>query len=154
VAEGLVKAEWKGRLTRLNAAMLPEGSELWFDGGHNMAAGQVIGLYASEHWQDRPLYMIFGTSKSKDIVPILAPFAEIVQRVYAVAIKSEPLSYSADAIVSIAQPLLPTEPAEGIAEVLRDIAAREPRPCRVLIFGSLYLWLEASLLQGQGFTEI
>ncbi len=144
ISQGLKETLWKGRLTKLASAALPPECELWFDGGHNMAAGQAIALYAREHWQDRPLYMIFGSTKGKSVIPMLEPFAEIVQRLYGVAVKSEPKSYSAESVISITQPLLPSEPADSIRDALRDIARRESRPFRVLVFGSLYLWLEAT----------
>ena len=68
-----MQAEWKGRLGRLHSKMLPKDCELWFDGGHNMAASQAISIFAAEHWQDKPFYLIFGTSQGKDILSMLAP---------------------------------------------------------------------------------
>jgi len=63
-----------------------------------------------------------------------------------VEIKSEPRSYSAEAIANTLLPLLPVETADGIADALSDIMTRETHPFRVLVFGSLYLWLETSLI--------
>ena len=46
MANGVMKAEWPARMQRLKSGllidMLPEGWELWLDGGHNAAAGEAF----------------------------------------------------------------------------------------------------------------
>lgn len=143
IAQGLMQAEWKGRLQRIPAA-LPQGCELWFDGGHNMAASQVIALFVNDHWQDKPFYLIFGTSTGKDIVSMLTPFVNITKRIYGVSVKSEPDSYDAEEIARIAMPITPMVPSDGISDALQHIMNHEDKPFRALVFGSLYLWLEAN----------
>jgi len=146
IAQGLQQAQWKGRLQRVPSALIPEGSELWFDGGHNMAAAQAIGLHVREHWQDRPFYLIFGTTQGKSITDMLTSFDGLAQRVYGVKVKTEPKSHTPQAIAEAVMELMWVQPAEGIAEALSDIAQKETQPFRALIFGSLYLWLETTLL--------
>ncbi len=143
IVEGLRTAQWKGRLERMPAALLPEGCELWFDGGHNMAAAQAIAFFVAEHWQDKPFYLIFGTTQGKDITSILEPFASLVQGIYAVGVKSEPKSYTPQVITKMAKPLLEVTPEDSLHDALHDIMAREQKPFRALVFGSLYLYLEA-----------
>jgi dihydrofolate synthase/folylpolyglutamate synthase len=144
IVHGLRNAQWKGRLQHMPTA-LPEGCELWFDGGHNSAAAQAIALHVEQQWADMPFYLIFGTTQGKDIETILAPFAPLARRIYAVEVKSEPKSYRPDAIVHAA-PGLQIQPAESIADALEDIQQSSTIPFRVLVFGSLYLWLETTLL--------
>jgi len=141
VIRGLMQTEWKGRLQRLHSNLLPAECELWFDGGHNMAAAQAISYFAEDYWHDKPLYLIFGTSEGKDINSILTPFAGIAQGIYGVSVKSEPRSYSAEAIANAAPNVTA---CENIHDALRNIISDAGRPFRALVFGSLYLWLEAN----------
>lgn len=150
IEKGLQKVRWKGRLEQMRAPFLRPGAECWFDGGHNMAASEVIAEFVRGHWMDKPLYLIFGTTKGKDLLPMLAPFAGLVRRVYGVGVKSEPNSYDADTITEAAFPLMKARSANGIHEALEDIEQNEAGPFRALIFGSLYLWLEATHL---GFVD-
>jgi len=142
IIAGLMQVQWKGRLERLNVTCLPACSELWFDGGHNEAAAGVIAHHAGTHWHDKPLYLVFGTSKGKEVGSMLAHFGEIAARIYSVQVQSEPDSYSAEAICSLA-PAHNIIPAASITAALEAIAHKRAAPFRVLIFGSLYLWPEA-----------
>ena len=146
IAEGLLRAQWKGRLERMNVPYLPQGSELWFDGGHNAAAAEAIRFFAREQWGDKPLYLIFGSTRSKDVAAMLSPFTSVVQGVYTVKVKSEPKSFAAEELAQLCMPFIAATSMESIEDALRDILHRETRPFRTLIFGSLYLWLEASQL--------
>jgi len=143
IIHGLEHAEWKGRLQQIPAASVPRECELWFDGGHNQAAAEAIAFFASDEWQDKPLYLIFGTTEGKDVASILTPFTEMVTRVYAVSVKSEPRSYNPEAIAGAAEKMMPVMVSDSIHDALSDIIKREAQPFRALIFGSLYLWLEA-----------
>ncbi len=146
VITGLTQTKWKGRLQRIETSALPESSELWFDGGHNMAAAQAISLFVREHWQDKPTYLIFGTTQGKDIAQMLLPFQGLVKKIYGVSVKSEPKSYAADALVKLAPAGIEITPADSIADALSTMAEREAGPLRALVFGSLYLWLETTLV--------
>lgn len=146
IKAGLRSVQWKGRLQQMKAAFLPQGSECWFDGGHNMAAAQVIAEFAREQWNDKPLYLIFGTTKGKELATMLLPFGGLVKRVYGVGVKSEPNSYDADTITEAAFAMGGARSAAGIRDALDDITKNEQKPFRALVFGSLYLWLEASSL--------
>jgi dihydrofolate synthase / folylpolyglutamate synthase len=146
IAEGLLRAQWKGRLQRMNIPSLPQGSELWFDGGHNGAAAEAVSFFAREQWVDKPLYLIFGSTRSKDITAMLSPFVPIIKGVYVVKVKSEPKSFTAEELTQLCAPLTTASPMESIEDALGDIVKHETHPFRTLIFGSLYLWLETSLL--------
>jgi dihydrofolate synthase/folylpolyglutamate synthase len=146
IVQGLLQARWKGRLELLRSRHHPIRAEIWFDGGHSEAASAAIAFHAQTHWRDKPLYLLFGTSASKDIPSLLRPFAPLVSRLYAVRVRSEPESASAADIARLALPLMPAQRAASLAEAIEDILEREASEIRILIFGSLYLWLEASLL--------
>lgn len=142
IMQGLHEVQWKGRLEQMKAT-LPHGGELWFDGGHNMAAAQAIAFFVAQEWNDKPFYLIFGTTQGKDVADILEPFSSLAKGIYGVSVKSEPKSYSAQAIGEAAG-IITVKPENSIYDALHDIAATEDKPFRALVFGSLYLWLEAN----------
>ena len=71
--------DWPARLQRLRRGPLvdavPPGWELWLDGGHNPAAGEVLGDVAAG-WHDRPLYLVVGMMNTKDAAGFIAPLAK------------------------------------------------------------------------------
>jgi dihydrofolate synthase/folylpolyglutamate synthase len=144
IIRGLMQTHWKGRLERISAPSLPVECELWFDGGHNMAAAQAVSIFVREHWRDKPFYLIFGTSLDKDVVSMLAPFTDVTAGIYSVMGKSEPKNYTAEQIAELARPVVSVIPCDSIRDALREIAHHANGPFRALVFGSLYLWLEAN----------
>jgi dihydrofolate synthase/folylpolyglutamate synthase len=139
IEQGLRNASWPGRLERIISgprfAMLPEGWELWVDGGHNMAAGHMLASFIDEVWQDKPTYIIFGTTQGKNVESLLAPLLEKVAGVYATPVISEPKSYAAETIAQMVPANICANVEDAIAQILRHAVA----PARILVFGSLYL---------------
>ena len=59
-------AHWPARLQQIHGGplfdMLPRGSELWVDGGHNPSAARLVADYARKHWYEGPpLVILFAT---------------------------------------------------------------------------------------------
>ncbi len=147
---GLARAEWPGRLQPLSdgalAALLPDGWELWLDGGHNAAAGEVLGA-AIDAWhagdaEPRPLHVIFGMLNSKQPVDFLRPLVARADSLSAVAIPGEAASHTAaeSAAFAHAAGARRVQEAGSVAAALRQLAAdAKGPPARVLICGSLYL---------------
>ena len=144
---GLTHAQWPARLELLASGALHsyvvEGTEIWLDGGHNAAGGQVIAhaLAELDERVPRPVHLIWGMMETKDAHAFIAPFKGLVERVYTVPIPEEQNAFSAEALAEIAK-------AEGFeARVAKNVevallksgAAALDRPARVLICGSLYL---------------
>jgi dihydrofolate synthase / folylpolyglutamate synthase len=143
IARGIERAHWPARLQRLEtgrlATLLPAGWELWLDGGHNPGAAAVLARHLAG-WRDRPLHLIFGMLRSKDIDAFLTPLAPYVGRLAAVAIPGEAGSADAAETAAAARRAgIAAEPFDGVASALRLLAAPSPAPARVLICGSLYL---------------
>jgi dihydrofolate synthase / folylpolyglutamate synthase len=142
IAAGLRKIEWSARLQRLRrgklAKRLPPGWELWLDGGHNPAAGEIL-ADAAKDWRDRPLYLLVGMLNTKDASGFLAPLAPYARLIQAVTIPGEENPHPAAQIVATARAVgIPALEADTIEAALCDIAGR-PGPGRVLICGSLHL---------------
>lgn len=143
IAQGLARVRWPGRMERVTsgdyAAQLPEGFELWMDGGHNMAAGHALAAFLDEHWHDKPTAIIFGTTQGKDVVSLLAPLVPKITGIWAVPVVSEPKSYSPHAIVASMQEVARVTASESVEEAIDAIVQHADSPVRILVFGSLYL---------------
>lgn len=147
LARAMTDVEWPARLQRLVRGplidRLPAGWQLWLDGGHNPAAGQVLAAQA-RHWhQERPhlpLYLIGGMLNSKDPVGFFRPLAGLAESVRTVAIPGEANSLSAEALAAVARDVgLKAAPAASVEDALEANVAAARRSARVLICGSLYL---------------
>jgi dihydrofolate synthase/folylpolyglutamate synthase len=140
---GLRHADWPARLQRLTRgplpAMLPPGSELWLDGGHNRAAGEVLADMA-KGWRDRPLHLVFGMLDTKEPREFLRPLAPLVRSLIAVPIPGEHASLTAAQAAEHARAVgIPAEDAPGVEAAVAALARAATGPCRILICGSLYL---------------
>jgi dihydrofolate synthase/folylpolyglutamate synthase len=144
---GLTKADWPARLQRLAQgklmALIPPGSELWLDGGHNPDGGRAVAaaLADLEERVSRPLVLIVGMLSSKDCAGFLSNFAGLARRVIAVPVSTAEKGMSAEAVADAARAIgLAATSRDNLAEAF-DAARKldlEPPP-RILITGSLYL---------------
>jgi dihydrofolate synthase/folylpolyglutamate synthase len=143
---GLMTVEWPARLQSLSSgtlsARLPR-AEIWLDGGHNPAAGQVIAeaMADLEERAPKPLVLISGMLNTKEPVGFFRPFAGLARAVYTVPVPGAPASRSAEDLAAAATAAgLTAEVAADVPSALDRIAAEGiiPPP-RVLICGSLYL---------------
>jgi dihydrofolate synthase / folylpolyglutamate synthase len=143
--DGISSAHWSARLERLPIgglhAYVAEGTEIWLDGGHNEAGGQVVAntLAELDERVPRPVHVIWGMMETKDARRFIAPFKGLVERIYTVTIPDEPNAFAAE-------PLAERARAEGFDAVaansvpealLRSASGGEA--ARVMICGSLYL---------------
>jgi dihydrofolate synthase/folylpolyglutamate synthase len=144
VARGLTGAEWPARLQRLSRGplveALPRDWELWLDGGHNPAAGEALAAQAARWAEARPVHLVFGMINTKDIAGFLAPLAPHVRSLHALTIPNEVNAVPAETLVEAARGLgIPAATAPDARTAIEALAAKEPKPARVLICGSLYL---------------
>jgi len=150
LAQGLETAYWPGRLERLEggalAAALPQGADLWLDGGHNSAAGlalaETVRTWAAEDAQTRPLYLVIGMMNVKDVAAFLTPFAGLVTSVIGVEIPGEINGLSANDTCSHAVNAgLEAQSADDMTAAMAFISddCTGGTAPRVLICGSLYL---------------
>jgi len=123
-------------------ALIPPGSELWLDGGHNPDCGRAIAatLADLEERVSRPLILILGMLATKDFNGFIRNFSGLARRVVTVPIHQEKAMAPetlADAVRRIG---IPAEPRESLSDALAAISRRnlDPAP-RILITGSLYL---------------
>jgi dihydrofolate synthase/folylpolyglutamate synthase len=141
---GLGRIEWPARLQRLTKGpligLLPRGGELFLDGGHNEAAGEILADWAQAQ-RDKPLDLVFGMLSTKSPEAFLAHMTPYVRRLVAVPIPAEAAALPADAVADAARRAglsdvaAATSVREAVAQLGRDSGAAP----RILICGSLYL---------------
>ncbi len=143
IAKGLEQARWPARLQALTEgplpALLPEGSSLWLDGGHNPAAGEALAACFDDD-DPRPLHLVVGMMNTKDSNGFLAPMIPLSASVRAVPVPGEEASRDPAEVVQDAIALGAHAGASpDVSSALAAIATRTGMPVRVLICGSLYL---------------
>jgi dihydrofolate synthase/folylpolyglutamate synthase len=139
-------AEWPARLQPLARGplrdLLPAGSELWLDGGHNPAAARAIADFFRAHVPaGRPFHIVLGLLENKDAAGVLKPFRSRAATVHTVPVEGH-AHHSPSALAALsAEAGLRAAPAADVESALRWIARHADRtqPPIVLILGSLYL---------------
>jgi dihydrofolate synthase / folylpolyglutamate synthase len=158
IETGLRTVAWPARMQHLTSGPLPKilgpDAELWLDGGHNPAAGDMLAdtLATFEEKSPKPVYLVVGMMGQKDALGFLAPFRGLVRGVYTVPIPgAHEAPHSQENLAEVAQSAgLQAIDRDGIVDALSTIAALPKGPKRVLICGSLYLAGHVLTLQEKG----
>ena len=138
-------ADWPARLQHMRGGalveLLPPGSELWIDGGHNPSAGRVIGDFLRSHvTAGRPLHIVMGLLANKDAGGLLAAMGRLDACFHMVPVPGH--EHHAPAALAEVARLAGFDAVEGedVEPCLRAIAAAVTgAPPVILITGSLYL---------------
>lgn len=141
IETGLGTVTWAARLQRLRHGPLinaaPE-AEIWLDGGHNEAAGRAL-AEALTRLPTRPLHVICGMMKTKDVSGYLGHLAKITETLQAVSIPGETATLpAAETVLAARSAGIETREASNVAQAVNAIAEIDPH-ARILICGSLYL---------------
>lgn len=152
-AEG---ATWPARMQRLGdgplTRLLPDGSEVWLDGGHNPAAGESIAAAlrdALARHGSAKAQIIAGMLANKNPEGFLAPFAGLGDSFHAVPVTGHESHGTAELGV-IAQRLgMAPYASTDVPAALDHIARRSTAPVVVMILGSLYLAGEVLAANGE-----
>ena len=141
IAAGVSGAFWPGRMQKLGpgplTALLPEGCEIWLDGGHNPDAGVALARALDNR---APLHIVCGLLRNKDAMGFLRPFADHIASFQAVPIPGHEHHDPKDLCHRVQSDLgiVDAQPCDDVATALRHIAAHRGLG-GVLICGSLYL---------------
>ena len=114
-AAAVTGAEWPARLQRLRRGPLVEAAgraELWLDGGHNPAAGAAL-AEALTRLPPRPLHLVTGMLRTKDIAGFLRPLAARAAALHGVAIPGETATLTAEETVAAAPAVGPRRRSEA-----------------------------------------
>jgi dihydrofolate synthase/folylpolyglutamate synthase len=146
IEAGIAGVEWPARMQNLSTGKLlprlPAGSELWLDGGHNVAGGMAIAaaLAELEERAPRPLILVVGMLGTKDTDGFLHCFSDLARHVFAVPVPAEIARTPHEVAATAKEAGLSAEPSASVEEALDRVAALNlETPPRVLITGSLYL---------------
>jgi dihydrofolate synthase/folylpolyglutamate synthase len=149
-------ADWPARLQRLGSGplhgLLPQGAELWLDGGHNPAAARAVADFFRGHVpSDRPFHIVFGLLANKDAPGVLKPFANRAVTIHAVPVPGHAHHSPAELIETARTAGIRGVAATDVEGALAWIARHADRahPPIVLILGSLYLAGEVLKANGQ-----
>lgn len=137
-----------GPLTRL----LPEGSEIWLDGGHNAAAGTSVAAALRDVIDRRDAGgadMIVGMLSNKDPAGLLRPFAGLATSFHAVPVGGHDC-HGADVLGAVAREIgMAPQSAATVTDALHAIAGEAKGAATVMILGSLYLAGEVLAANGE-----
>jgi len=143
---GMLRVDWPARMQRLSIGrligLLPTGSELWLDGGHNVGCATVVtaALAEIEDRVSRPLVLVTGMLATKNADGFLACFTGLARHLFAVPVTGETSRKPEEIVAAAKRAGLSAEAASGVQEALKKIATLPlEAPPRVLITGSLYL---------------
>jgi dihydrofolate synthase / folylpolyglutamate synthase len=147
IETGLRTVEWPARMQHLTSGPLPDilgdEVELWLDGGHNPAAGDMLAdtLAMLDEKSPKPVYLIVGMMGGKDALGFLAPFRGLVRAIYTVPIPgAHETPHSEEDLAEVARGAgMQALDRKNVIDALHTIAGLAPGPKRVLICGSLYL---------------
>ena len=146
MVQGIARASWPARLQPLYVldwlAYLPRGSEIWLDGGHNPAAGEILaGWLRQKTASGMKCHLACGMMQTKDAGGFLKPIAPYVAQVWTVPIPDEPKAFPPQELEKIASGLgmkaMAAPSVNRAIEASGKISGGEP--VLVLIAGSLYL---------------
>ncbi|MDF0488686.1 bifunctional folylpolyglutamate synthase/dihydrofolate synthase [Sphingomonas sp. H39-1-10] len=140
---------WPARMQRLAPGplvdLLPPGSQLWLDGGHNPAAAGAIATtletLAHPGTGRAEVHLVLGMLANKDVTGLLAPFASLATTVYAVPVPDHEHHAPATLAAAARSLGIAAHTAEDVPAALADITriADPAEPPIVLVLGSLYL---------------
>jgi dihydrofolate synthase/folylpolyglutamate synthase len=134
------EVDWPARMQRLVEGplprLLPDGSELWLDGGHNPSGARAIAEVVQLRFNDDlPLVLIFASLGSKDPKGSLSPFRGLATQVVTLPVCDHDYRDPRE-LAELARSLgFRAEARRTIEDALTEVRAK----ARVLIFGSLYL---------------
>jgi dihydrofolate synthase / folylpolyglutamate synthase len=155
IEQGLRQVHWPARMQRLCdgplARLVGPGSELWLDGGHNPAGGQVIAQTLAELEERAPkeVSLVAGMMGNKDAAHFLEHFRGLARRIVTVPIPGGPEAAFAPAdLAALAASLgFDAGSADNVEDALRSLQGPSDQPQRILICGSLYLAGQVLALQ-------
>lgn len=137
-------ASWPARLQRLTQGPLvgrlggaSEERAIWLDGGHNPAAGEMLGQYFSEEklGGDR-LTLLIGMLANKDVAGFLAPLRDRIGAIHSVPVEGH-AHHGAEVFAALAREWGIAHHGHSDITTAADAVAKTDGP--LLITGSLYL---------------
>ena len=129
-------AKWPARLQKLSPGplrdLLPDDTELWLDGGHNVNAGKALAAHFNSY-EETSIHVVIAMLANKDPAAIIAPLQSKIASIAVVPIEGH-ATHSAHDFEQVASAI---SSADNVETAMTDVAKRAPKT--VLVVGSLYL---------------
>ena len=133
LAAAMEWTRWPARMQHLAEGpltdLLPDGTEVWLDGGHNIDAGMAVAAHFAT--DDRRIHLVIGMLSNKDPSAIIAPLSEKLKDITVLPIAGHDHHVAADF-----GPIATA--ASDITKAIQSLTI-DPKREIVLIAGSLYL---------------
>lgn len=142
IAQGIAGAIWPARLQRLTcgplASLLPQGWQLYLDGGHNPSAAEQLAVWGGQHV---PLHIVCAMTAAKDAEGFLRPLADVANSVHLIDIPNEKMAMPLGVLYAAAQRAQVTARRQTSlqAAIMSILEANSSESGYILICGSLYL---------------
>lgn len=144
LSRGIAKANWIGRLQRVDVTALSRDGALWVDCGHNDSAGQALAQQL-ECWaaEGTPCTtLVVGMLGTKDYMNFLSPILSYIDDVYVVPLSFDPQASRSfnDFKAAISRDFSDVDVTygESALDAIKKIFLRDSG-ARVLLCGSVYL---------------
>ncbi len=144
ITAGLLSTNWPGRLqlvdTKKTKTLAGNNIQIYLDGAHNEAGALCLSSWAAENLKGE-LYLILGMTRNRDATTFCSYFKDFVNNGVAVAVESEPSSYSASVLSQKAQKSgIAFAEADSLTEAIAQLAKQsDGKPATIIITGSLFL---------------
>ncbi len=143
ICEAITTTYWPARLEPITSGkifeMIPCGWEMFLDGAHNPHGASGLARWADTR-KDKPLYIIFGTTKGKDVTRYLQILKPYIKYVCGICVNHETNAQRGSVISEAAKKLgIPSAPFDFLPNAIKHIIENEIEPSIILICGSLYL---------------
>ena len=141
INEGITSTMWKGRLECINKGnikkIIPTSSEVWLDGGHNIAGAKIIKQWIKDQKMNN-IILICGFLKNKDVRKILSILKAHINYIIFVPLENTKNSYPIKELKIIAKSKNIKNFYKNSLKGALDSELILPES-KILIFGSLYL---------------
>ncbi|MDE8651550.1 bifunctional folylpolyglutamate synthase/dihydrofolate synthase [Novosphingobium album (ex Liu et al. 2023)] len=140
LAAAMEWARWPARLQQLGpgplTGLLPPGTPVWLDGGHNADAGHALASFFRR--ADRYIHLVIGQLANKSPEAIVQPLLSQLASLSVVPVPGHE-HHGVEAFAAIARGGPAPEARASVAEALEGLRIGPARGEIVLIAGSLYL---------------
>lgn len=144
IEAGLANVDWPGRLMPIRQGalldVLKPDQQLWMDGGHNVAGGQVLSkaLGQMSAIDKRDLVLVLGAYANKDMAGYLENFKGQVARIVTLPLQDQRASWEETDLAKLARSMgFSAVSSPNLEQALGD--ASKTKNARIVICGSLHL---------------
>ena len=142
ITEGVRSARLPARMQRI----VRDGVEIVIDVAHNPQAAMQLASWLSAHPANSATHAVFSALGDKDIVGIVAPLRDRIERWWLCGLHDTTRGLSAPALAERLRGALPDDSFEvcgDVASALRAALAEIPAGGRLLVFGSFHTAADA-----------